>query len=79
MQGWLFGSDKAFWTPEAIAAFLSRVPGDRMLVLDIGNDRYPASGRKATPLTASAGSMAMSIITGAATRPMAIRSSTARI
>jgi alpha-N-acetylglucosaminidase len=28
------------------SAFLSRVPGDRMLVLDIGNDRYPASGRK---------------------------------
>jgi alpha-N-acetylglucosaminidase len=41
MQGWLFGADKAFWTPEAIRAFLSRVPDQRMLVLDIGNDRYP--------------------------------------
>jgi alpha-N-acetylglucosaminidase len=41
MQGWLFGADKAFWTPQAVAAFLSRVPDDRMLLLDIGNDRYP--------------------------------------
>lgn len=41
MQGWLFGADKHFWTPDAIAAFLSRVPDERMLILDIGNDRYP--------------------------------------
>lgn len=41
MQGWLFGADKAFWTPEAIRAFLSHVPDERMLILDIGNDRYP--------------------------------------
>lgn len=41
MQGWLFGADKAFWTPDAIEAFLSKVPDDRMLILDIGNDRYP--------------------------------------
>lgn len=41
MQGWLFGADKHFWTPDAIAAFLSKVPDDRMLILDIGNDRYP--------------------------------------
>ncbi|MBT0669193.1 alpha-N-acetylglucosaminidase C-terminal domain-containing protein [Novosphingobium profundi] len=46
MQGWMFGSDKAFWTPEAIAAFLSRVPRERMLVLDIGNDRYPGIWQK---------------------------------
>lgn len=46
MQGWLFGADKAFWTPEAIAAFLSRVPNDRMLILDIGNDRYPGIWQK---------------------------------
>ena len=45
MQGWLFGADKHFWTPPAIAAFLSRVPADRMLVLDIGNDRYPGVWR----------------------------------
>ena len=41
MQGWMFGADKAFWTPDAIRAFLSRVPSDRILILDIGNDRYP--------------------------------------
>jgi len=41
MQGWLFGADKAFWTPDAVRAFLSKVPDDKMLVLDIGNDRYP--------------------------------------
>lgn len=45
MQGWLFGADKHFWTPPAIEAFLSRVPDDRMLVLDIGNDRYPGVWR----------------------------------
>ena len=41
MQGWMFGADKAFWTPDAIRAFLSRVPSDRLQILDIGNDRYP--------------------------------------
>lgn len=46
MQGWLFGADKAFWTADAIAAFLSRVPDRGMLVLDIGNDRYPDVWRK---------------------------------
>lgn len=46
MQGWLFGADKVFWTAESIAAFLSRVPDRQMLVLDIGNDRYPGIWRK---------------------------------
>ncbi|WP_159760089.1 alpha-N-acetylglucosaminidase [Sphingomonas sp. 8AM] len=41
MQGWLFGADKEFWTRDAIAAFLRDVPDQRMLILDIGNDRYP--------------------------------------
>jgi len=45
MQGWLFGADKHFWTPDAIAAFLSRVPDKGMLILDIGNDRYPGVWR----------------------------------
>ena len=40
MQGWLFGADHAFWTKDAIAAFLSDVPDDGLMVLDIGNDRY---------------------------------------
>lgn len=41
MQGWLFGADRHFWTAEAISAFLSAVPDDRLMLLDIGNDRYP--------------------------------------
>lgn len=41
MQGWLFGADKAFWDADAIAAFLSRIPDEKMMILDIGNDRYP--------------------------------------
>jgi len=41
MQGWLFGADRTFWSAEAVKAFLSGVPDDRLMVLDIGNDRYP--------------------------------------
>ncbi|ESQ91851.1 alpha-N-acetylglucosaminidase [Asticcacaulis benevestitus] len=41
MQGWLFGADKEFWSSDAIGAFLSLVPDDKLMVLDIGNDRYP--------------------------------------
>jgi len=47
MQGWLFGADQAFWTGEAIAAFLRDVPNDGLMVLDIGNDRYPDVHRTA--------------------------------
>ncbi len=47
MQGWLFGADQAFWTAGAIAAYLSQVPDDRLMILDIGNDRYPDIWRKA--------------------------------
>ena len=47
MQGWLFGADQAFWTPDAIAAYLSLIPDDKLMVLDIGNDRYPDIWRRA--------------------------------
>jgi alpha-N-acetylglucosaminidase len=47
MQGWLFGADRAFWQPAAIAAFLGKVPDDRLMVLDIGNDRYPGTWKAA--------------------------------
>jgi alpha-N-acetylglucosaminidase len=47
MQGWLFGADQGFWSAEAIAAYLSEIPDDRLMVLDIGNDRYPDIWRKA--------------------------------
>jgi alpha-N-acetylglucosaminidase len=46
MQGWLFGADKEFWSPDAIAAFLGKVPNDKLMVLDIGNDRYPGTWKK---------------------------------
>ena len=47
MQGWLFGADQAFWTPDAIAAYFSQIPDDKLMVLDIGNDRYPDIWRRA--------------------------------
>jgi alpha-N-acetylglucosaminidase len=47
MQGWLFGADQHFWDPAAIAAYLSEVPDDRLMILDIGNDRYPDTWRNA--------------------------------
>jgi alpha-N-acetylglucosaminidase len=47
MQGWLFGADQHFWDPAAISAYLSQVPDDRLMILDIGNDRYPDTWRKA--------------------------------
>lgn len=40
MQGWLFGDNKEFWTKEAVTAFLSKVPNDRLIVQDYANDRY---------------------------------------
>ncbi len=47
MQGWLFGADQGFWTAEAIAAYLSQIPDDKLMILDIGNDRYRDIWRKA--------------------------------
>ncbi|HEX3366720.1 alpha-N-acetylglucosaminidase [Phenylobacterium sp.] len=47
MQGWLFGADPQFWDEAAIAAFFSRVPEGGVMVLDIGNDRYPDVWRRA--------------------------------
>ncbi|KAB7767933.1 alpha-N-acetylglucosaminidase [Xanthomonas maliensis] len=47
MQGWLFGADREFWQPQAIAAFLGKVPDTHLLVLDIGNDRYPGTWKAA--------------------------------
>ena len=47
MQGWLFGADQKFWDADAIAAYLSQVPDDKLMILDIGNDRYPDIWRRA--------------------------------
>jgi alpha-N-acetylglucosaminidase len=47
MQGWLFGADPQFWDEAAIAAYFSQVPDRGVMVLDIGNDRYPDVWRRA--------------------------------
>lgn len=41
MQGWLFRNDAKFWDNQSIAAFLSAVPNDRMLILDYVGDWQP--------------------------------------
>jgi len=38
MQGWLFRSDPRFWSNRSIAAFLSSVPNERVVILDFAND-----------------------------------------
>ncbi len=76
MQGWLFGADKKFWTPDAIAAFLRDVPDEKMLILDIGNDRYPGIWKTTNGFDGKSWFTAMSIIMAAATRFTARRIST---
>lgn len=39
-QGWTFGYQHKFWTRESLQALLSRVPNDKMIIIDLGND-YP--------------------------------------
>lgn len=39
-QGWTFGYQHKFWDKESLQAMLSRVPDDKMLIIDLGND-YP--------------------------------------
>jgi alpha-N-acetylglucosaminidase len=39
MQGWLFYYDQKFWDPESVKALLSKVPDDRMVILDLAVDR----------------------------------------
>jgi alpha-N-acetylglucosaminidase len=50
MQGWLFSNDAKFWDNQSIAAFLSTVPNDRMLILDYLGDAE--SGKEETDWTA---------------------------
>lgn len=40
MQGWLFHYKRAFWDEESIRAFLSKVPNDRMVLIDLFNEGY---------------------------------------
>ena len=38
MQGWLFRDNPQFWDDASVKAFLSRVPDDRVIVLDYSSD-----------------------------------------
>ncbi|MGH9325682.1 MAG: alpha-N-acetylglucosaminidase [Terriglobia bacterium] len=38
MQGWLFVQDPKFWDKEAVQAFLSGIPDDRMIIIDFAGD-----------------------------------------
>ena len=42
MQGWLFVFHASFWGPAQIAAYLSQVPRDGMLILDLISEATPA-------------------------------------
>lgn len=39
-QGWTFGYQHSFWDKNSLQALLSRVPDDKMIIVDLGND-YP--------------------------------------
>ena len=39
-QGWTFGYQHDFWDKESMQALLSKVPDDRLIIVDLGND-YP--------------------------------------
>ena len=41
MQGWLFVNDPGFWTPAAAQAYLSGVPDNSMLILDLFTESIP--------------------------------------
>jgi alpha-N-acetylglucosaminidase len=41
MQGWLFLNDAGFWDPGSVQALLSKVPDDRMVILDLACDFRP--------------------------------------
>lgn len=40
MQGWLFSDRAAFWDAASTRALLSRVPDDRMIILDLANEEF---------------------------------------
>ncbi|HEY1683527.1 MAG TPA: alpha-N-acetylglucosaminidase TIM-barrel domain-containing protein, partial [Tepidisphaeraceae bacterium] len=41
MQGWLFFNDAEFWDQDSTAALLSKIPDDRMIILDLACDFRP--------------------------------------
>jgi alpha-N-acetylglucosaminidase len=40
MQGWLFNHSAAFWDAASTQALLSRVPDERMIILDLANEEF---------------------------------------
>lgn len=38
MQGWMFGYSRKIWEPETLKALLSKVPDNKMLLLDLAED-----------------------------------------
>ncbi len=40
MQGWLFYSDRNFWDKPSVKAFLSAVPDNRMIIIDLSNEAF---------------------------------------
>ncbi|KAH8094672.1 alpha-N-acetylglucosaminidase [Cristinia sonorae] len=45
MQGWLFFSSEDFWTNERVEAYLSGVPAENMIVLDLYTESQPQWNR----------------------------------
>lgn len=37
-QGWTFGYQRSFWDQAGLSALLNRVPDDKMIIIDLGND-----------------------------------------
>eukprot|EP00960_Hanusia_phi_P001189 32714-Hanusia_phi.AAC.1 len=46
MQGWLFMNDARFWQKQELDAYLSGVPEDRMIILDLFTDVFPVWKRR---------------------------------
>ena len=41
LQGWPFHYRRAFWTPERVRSLLSRVPSERLILLDLWGEHVP--------------------------------------
>jgi alpha-N-acetylglucosaminidase len=40
MQGWMFYNNQSFWEKSAVKAFLSQVPDNKMLIIDLANESF---------------------------------------
>ncbi|MBK7030839.1 MAG: alpha-N-acetylglucosaminidase C-terminal domain-containing protein [Bacteroidales bacterium] len=40
MQGWLFYNNRTFWNNENVKSFLSKIPNDRMIIIDLANESF---------------------------------------